>query len=97
MPRLPRWRKKDFAPLGKLSGDRIVIPAISVFSDESGQANVWVYDGETTTVSERKVTVGDLTGTVDIEIMDGLNPGETIAVTGVGQLREGMKVRPLDN
>lgn len=77
--------------------DRIVIPAIAVVSDESGQSNVWVYDGETKTVSQRKVTVGDLTGTADIQIADGLNPGETIAVTGVGQLREGMKVRPLDN
>jgi RND family efflux transporter MFP subunit len=83
-------------PLGESTGDRILIPAIAVVSDESGQAHVWVYDSETTTVSQQKVTVGGLTGTKDIEIVDGLNPGDTIAVTGVGQLREGMKVRPLE-
>jgi len=84
-------------PTGKAREDQIVIPAIAVVSDESGQANVWVYDSEAATVSQRKVTAGDLTGTADIEILEGLNPGDTIAITGVGQLREGMKVRPLDN
>ena len=83
--------------LGESMSNRILIPAIAVVSDESGQAHVWVYDSDTTTVDQRKVTVGDLTGTKDIQILDGLNPGDTIAVTGVGQLREGMKVRPLDN
>jgi len=83
-------------PLGESTEDQIIIPAIAVVSDESGQSGVWVYDDETKTVGQRKVTVGNLTGTADIQIVDGLNPGETIAVTGVGQLREGMKVRPFD-
>ena len=77
-------------------GDRIVIPAIAVFSDESGQAHVWVLDEETSAVGKRQVVTGDLAGTSDIEIADGLKPGETIATSGVNQLREGMKVRPLE-
>ena len=76
--------------------ERIIIPAVAVFSDESGQAHVWVFDEEASSVGKRKVVTGDLSGTSDIEIVDGVKPGETIAVSGVNQLREGMKVRPLD-
>jgi len=77
-------------------GDQIVIPAIAVFSDESGTPHVWVVDPKTMKTHRRKVTTGSLTGKESIRITDGLKPGETIAVTGVTQLREGMKVRAMD-
>jgi hypothetical protein len=41
------------------------------------------------------VTTGDLTGTDSIQILEGLESGEKIAITGVAQLREGMQVRDL--
>ena len=47
------------------------------------------------TVSTRKVTTGELTGTGSIEILDGVESGETVAVSAVTKLREGMKIRPL--
>jgi multidrug efflux pump subunit AcrA (membrane-fusion protein) len=47
-------------------------------------------------VHQQKVTTGDLTGTAGIQILDGLQSGETIAVSGASQLREGMKVRPFN-
>jgi len=40
-------------------------------------------------------TTGDLAGTDSMQVLDGLQIGESIAVTGVSQLREGMKVRDL--
>ena len=42
----------------------------------------------------REVTVGQLTGG-EIEIVSGLEDGDTIAVLGASNLTEGMKVRPL--
>jgi multidrug efflux pump subunit AcrA (membrane-fusion protein) len=42
----------------------------------------------------RAVKLGELTGG-DVEIVDGLQPGDRIAVAGVTFLREGMKVRDL--
>lgn len=74
---------------------RIVIPAIAVFADENGDSNVWIINKETMIVQRRKVTSGELTGKDNIEIVDGLKPGEMIAVAGVSRLREDMKVRPL--
>ncbi|MBW2066908.1 MAG: efflux RND transporter periplasmic adaptor subunit [Deltaproteobacteria bacterium] len=76
-------------------GDLIVVPAIAVFSDESGKPHVWVVDRDTMTVHKREVKTGDLTGTDSIQILSGLKAGETIAITGVSRLREGMKVRDL--
>jgi RND family efflux transporter MFP subunit len=75
---------------------RMVIPAIAVFADEGGGSNVWIIKKETMMVNKQKVTTGDLTGKDAIEIVDGLKPGDVIAVAGVSHLREGMKVRPLD-
>lgn len=79
----------------KGNSDQIVIPAIAVFADEAGAPHVWVVDQKTMNVHRRKVTTGDLTGTDSIRIVDGLKPGEMIAVAGVSRLREGMQVRPL--
>jgi excinuclease UvrABC helicase subunit UvrB len=47
------------------------------------------------TVGRRPVGLGDLVGTDSIQILDGVNSGEMIAVTGVSMLREGMKIRDL--
>jgi len=73
-----------------------VIPAIAVFADNEGNANVWVVDQNNMTVAPRKVVTGNLTGQAGIQIKQGLQPGEMIAVSGVSQLRDGMKVRPFD-
>jgi RND family efflux transporter MFP subunit len=78
------------------SGSRFVIPAIALFADEAGNSTVWVVDQENKTVHQRKVKTGELTGTESIEIVDGLESGETIAISGVSQLREGMTIRPVD-
>jgi multidrug efflux pump subunit AcrA (membrane-fusion protein) len=45
-------------------------------------------------VSPRPIQTGDVAGG-EIEITEGLEPGERIAVAGVSFLRDGMKVRDL--
>ncbi|MBW1744215.1 MAG: efflux RND transporter periplasmic adaptor subunit [Deltaproteobacteria bacterium] len=74
---------------------QITIPAVAVFSDEAGNAQVWVVEKENMTVSSRKITTGDLAGSDSMQVLDGLQIGESIAITGISQLREGMKVRNL--
>jgi len=71
-----------------------LIPVAAVLAGEDGGSTVWVYDESTGTVSGRSVTVGQLTGD-EIEILEGLQDGDTIAVLGASNLSEGMKVRPL--
>ena len=73
----------------------VLVPASAVYADESGEPHVWVVNRQDMTVTKRKVTTGDLTGTNNIQITSGLEAGETIALTGITQLQENMKVRDL--
>lgn len=75
--------------------DIFVVPAIAVTADAAGNAQVWVVDKETMKVTPRPVKTGNLTGTDSIEIVEGLKDGETVAVSGVSRLREGMQVSDL--
>lgn len=76
-------------------GSRILVPISAVFKDSSGGQAAWVL-GPDQTVTRRLVKTGEATGG-QIEIMDGLQPGDRIAVAGMTSLREGMKVRDLGN
>ena len=75
----------------------ITVPAHAVFSDASGAAQVWVIDTQAKTVHRRGVRVGPVTGTQSIVVLDGLTPGETIAVAGIYQLEEGQQIRLMDS
>jgi multidrug efflux system membrane fusion protein len=73
------------------------VPAGAVFPDEEGKAQaVWVIDPEALTLHKRKVEIGEVTGTGSVEVLSGLRAGERIAVAGVSRMREGMKVRLME-
>ena len=73
-----------------------IIPAVAVFGDEVGVSHVWVVQPETMAVERRKVVTGELTGDAGIRVVEGLAAGETVAVSGAGHLRDGMRVKPFD-
>jgi RND family efflux transporter MFP subunit len=73
-------------------GNPILVPISAVFKDGQGEV-AWVI-GSDLVVSRRPVKLGAATGG-QIEIVDGLQPGERIAVAGVTFLRDGMKVTDL--
>jgi RND family efflux transporter MFP subunit len=77
----------------RVLGSRILVPISAVFKESTGEQIVWVV-GSDETVSPRPVKIGEATGG-EIEIVDGLQAGERIALAGVRFLREGMKVRDL--
>jgi len=68
------------------------IPASAVVSDVDEGPTVWVVDPSALTVSARRVELGDLSGE-RVAILQGLEAGETVAISGVHQLRDGMTVR----
>lgn len=83
-------------PVAEDRGGAVIrIPAVAVFADAAGAPHVWVIadDGA---VSPRAVKTGSLVGAERIEILSGLEPGETIAIAGVTRLRDGQVVRPVD-
>jgi multidrug efflux pump subunit AcrA (membrane-fusion protein) len=45
------------------------------------------------TVHKTMVTVGEMTGSDNILVRDGLTGGEQIVTSGITKLQEGMKVR----
>ncbi|RLA28281.1 MAG: hypothetical protein DRQ63_03925, partial [Gammaproteobacteria bacterium] len=72
----------------------VVIPANAVGADEDGSSYVWKLNTVGMTVSRANVTLGQLSG-AEVEIFEGLESGDRIAVSGVQNLREGMQVREL--
>lgn len=83
---------------GRMQEERkeaFIVPAIAIVADVAGKPKVWIVDKETLKVQRRAVKTGDLTGTDSIEIIDGLKSGDTIAISGVSRLREGMQVSDL--
>lgn len=76
-------------------GNRILVPVSAVAKRDSGDQVVWVMAADGV-VSPRVVKVGGISGG-EIEITEGLQPGDRIALAGVSFLREGMKVRDLGN
>jgi RND family efflux transporter MFP subunit len=75
-------------------GGRILVPISAIFKDDaSGEQVAWVMN-EDQSVSRRRVKIGSATGS-QVEVLDGLQPGDRIAVAGVVFLREGIKVRDL--
>ena len=81
---------------GAVAAQGFTLPAVAVFADEAGKSQVWVVDPKDNTVHRRAVETGDLTGTDGIRVESGLKAGETVAVSAVSRLREGMEVRPVD-
>jgi len=85
------------SPRQEVNGDgQFVIPAVAVFGDEQGVSHVWVVEPETMAVERRQVVTGELAGDAGIRVLEGLAAGETVAVSGAGQLRDGMRVKPFD-
>lgn len=74
---------------------QIAVPAVAVFAQDGELPHVWVVNPADMTVHLREVKTGNLSGTDRIEIVEGLQNGESIAVTAVSQLRENMKIQRL--
>jgi RND family efflux transporter MFP subunit len=75
------------------TGQTVIIPAIAVLAEPDGKSFVWVVDTKEMTVKKQEVKVGMISGSENIDVHDGLKGGETIAVAGILQLKEGMRVR----
>jgi membrane fusion protein, multidrug efflux system len=79
----------------QILGSQLSVPISAVFKDADGKQVVWVV-GTDSLVHRQSVKLGEPSGG-EIEIVEGLQPGERIATAGVTQLRDGMQVRDLGN
>ncbi len=83
---------EDLAP----SQSTVLVPANAVVGGDDGGSYVWRIDGDPLSASLSPVTVGQLSGS-EVEVLEGLETGDRIAVSGVQHLVEGMLVRELSN
>ncbi len=75
--------------------DRLMVPLSAIYQEGGGTQVAWVIEGDQT-VKRRPVQIGEAAGGM-VEILDGLTPGNRVAVAGVSFLQEGMRVRDLGN
>ncbi len=96
---LPGMAGKAYSksPVAAVENDAgLEIPVSAVLTDATDEKTyVWVIDESTLAVQKRAVTPGPLTDH-GIKITGGLQPGEWIATAGVHYLKDGQKVRILE-
>lgn len=81
---------------GEGTGKAYSIPVGALKPDVTeNQGTVFVYDPKTETIRQAAVKVVGIKGNMP-EIVGDIEPGDIIAVAGVGQMYDGMKVRLLD-
>lgn len=76
-------------------GDRMLVPVEAIGQTPAGQSIAWTLDAEQA-VAARPVKLGEASGG-QVEVLEGLSPGDRIVIAGVRFLREGMRVRDLGN
>ena len=81
---------------GSSASNSIQIPSRAAAADEEGKAYVWKVAPSSMQVSRQAVKLGALAGE-DVTVTEGLSIGDWIAISGVHQLREGMRVRRHEN
>lgn len=84
---------QPYMPAQKEALPAVPLSAISAGAD--GAPHVWIVDADGR-VSRRAVVTGDVSGAM-IAVLSGLQAGERIVSVGIAALREGMRVRPLEN
>lgn len=74
--------------------DFFLLPPAAIAAGADATPFVWVFDTAAGTVARRTVTLGR-PRSQGIEVLSGLEAGESVVTSGLAQLREGMRVRPL--
>lgn len=70
-----------------------LLPIYSVLEDKVSKGKyIWLFDPETSTAIRRNISIGEIVQN-EIEVVQGINNGDTVIVAGLDRLNEGMKVR----
>jgi RND family efflux transporter MFP subunit len=77
-------------PQDQVSGT--LIPVTAAVANDAGDASVWVVDSASMTVSRHPVQLGPVSGD-KVAVTGGLEGGEVVVISGIGQLEDGMTVR----
>lgn len=70
----------------------VALPLTAIYAPVGSYDSVWIVD-DNERVERRRVTLGGLSGSSDVVVMDGVKAGERIVIAGVYKLTEGESVR----
>lgn len=70
----------------------VALPLTAIYAPVGSYDSVWIVD-DSERVERRRVTLGGLSGSSDVVVMDGVKAGERVVVAGVYKLTEGESVR----
>lgn len=70
----------------------VALPLTAIYAPVGSYDSVWIVD-DNEHVERRRVTLGGLSGSSDVVVMDGVKAGERVVVAGVYKLTEGESVR----
>ncbi len=73
---------------------QLSIPLSALGANADGSPFVWVVDGETNTVRNQPVKLGEAAG-AEILVLEGLKEGDVVVSAGVSRLQDGMVIRPI--
>jgi multidrug efflux pump subunit AcrA (membrane-fusion protein) len=74
----------------------LVVPDTAVFTlPDNAKTYVWVLDPEAGVVHRREIRTGNVTR-FGLAVLDGVAPGEWVVTSGVHYVKEGQKVRLLE-
>ncbi|MFP4325966.1 MAG: efflux RND transporter periplasmic adaptor subunit [Desulfonatronovibrio sp.] len=73
----------------------VIVPETAIISRDGQKSTVWIYNPETEQVTSRQVRIGHLSSK-GVQVVQGLEPGETIIRAGAEFLEEGQKVRVIN-
>lgn len=91
---LPGMIGEVFLTLDGEQETSLPVPLTAVAARSDGAPFVWVVDPANSTVSKQEVALGEVIGD-RIDILDGIAQGDRVVTAGLGQLQDGMTIRPI--
>lgn len=70
-----------------------LLPAFSVISGNNDDFYVYLFDKDTNMAKKTQVKLAEFRNNGKVEVIEGIQAGDTIISTGVSKLRDGMKLR----
>lgn len=74
----------------------VVLPLTAIYAPVGDYDSVWVV-GDDDCVERRRVTLGGLTGSSDVVVLEGVKAGERVVSAGVYKLTDGEVVKVVEN
>lgn len=93
-PLTPGMNVKVEVQYKSTSQERYLVPINALISGKTG-SSVWVYNANDSTISKREITTDGINNRGYAIVLEGLQRGEVVVSAGTSSLKEGQKVKPI--